>query len=165
MQPPVQSQLPSLEELACGNTAGLRPQTINKTQLDAARPLQQVAAPSEGPQLCLVDLGLAAPCSHACGHVRHQCQPPCISCERMSGVQGCPEVGLMRACCMHADGLDVRWGMQVSRQFVPLVCGRTVAIMDQHAAAERVRLEELQDEVSLSPHAPCYSPICVHLHA
>ena len=64
----------------------------------------------------------------------------------------------MRACCMHADGLDVRWGMQVSRQFVPLVCGRTVAIMDQHAAAERVRLEELQDEVSLSPRASCCSP-------
>ena len=48
MQPPVLSQLPSLEELACGNTAGLRPQTINKTLLDAARPLQQVAARLRG---------------------------------------------------------------------------------------------------------------------
>ena len=37
--------------------------------------------------------------------------------------------------------------MQVSRRFVPLVCGPTLAIMDQHAAAERVRLEELQQEV------------------
>ena len=37
--------------------------------------------------------------------------------------------------------------LQVSRRFVPLVCGPTLAIMDQHAAAERVRLEELQQEV------------------
>ncbi len=50
--------------------------------------------------------------------------------------------------------------VQVSRQFVPLVCGRTVAIMDQHAAAERVRLEQLQQEVAclldaLSPAHSC----------
>ena len=31
---------------------------------------------------------------------------------------------------------------------MPLVCGRTVAIMDQHAAAERIRLEQLQHEVA-----------------
>ena len=44
--------------------------------------------------------------------------------------------------------------VQVSRRFVPLVCGLTLAIMDQHAAAERVRLEELQQEVgSLRWHA------------
>ena len=37
---------------------------------------------------------------------------------------------------------------------MPLVCGPTLAIMDQHAAAERVRLEELQQEVgSLEWHA------------
>ncbi|CAL5218766.1 g485 [Coccomyxa viridis] len=76
MQPPIQGCLPSLEDLACGNTTGLRPQAITKAQLDTARPLHQV-----------------------------------------------------------------------SKQFVPLVCGRIVAIMDQHAAAERVRLEQLQQEV------------------
>ena len=43
--------------------------------------------------------------------------------------------------------------MQVSKQFVPLVCGRIVAIMDQHAAAERVRLEQLQQEVTFLPDA------------
>lgn len=42
MQPPKQSWLPSLEDLTCGNAAGVRPQTITKAQLDAARPLQQV---------------------------------------------------------------------------------------------------------------------------
>ena len=44
---------------------------------------------------------------------------------------------------------------------MPLVCGRTVAIMDQHAAAERVRLEQLQHEV------PAFSMLCpsfVHGH-
>ncbi len=44
MQPPVQSCLPSLEDLACGNTTGLRPQAVTKAQLDIARPLQQVKA-------------------------------------------------------------------------------------------------------------------------
>ena len=43
MQPPQQSWLPSLEDLTCGNAAGVRPQTITKAQLDAARPLQQVS--------------------------------------------------------------------------------------------------------------------------
>ena len=37
---------------------------------------------------------------------------------------------------------------------MPLVCGRTLAVMDQHAAAERVRLEELQHEVACTPHCP-----------
>lgn len=44
IQPPVQACLPSLEDLACGNTRGLRPDTITKAQLDTARPLQQVKA-------------------------------------------------------------------------------------------------------------------------
>ena len=42
MQAPVQSRLPSLEDLTCGNTAGVRPQTITRAQLIIARPLQQV---------------------------------------------------------------------------------------------------------------------------
>lgn len=42
MQPPVQSRLPSLEDLTCGNTVGLKPQAITRAQLDAARSLQQV---------------------------------------------------------------------------------------------------------------------------
>ena len=46
MQPPVQSCLPTLEDLACGNTTGLQPQTITKAQLDTARPLQQVKGSS-----------------------------------------------------------------------------------------------------------------------
>jgi hypothetical protein len=36
---------------------------------------------------------------------------------------------------------------QVDRKFVPLVCGYQLAIMDQHAADERVQLERLQDQV------------------
>ena len=44
MQPPIQGCLPSLEDLACGNTTGLRPQAITKAQLDTARPLHQVKA-------------------------------------------------------------------------------------------------------------------------
>ncbi len=36
---------------------------------------------------------------------------------------------------------------QVDRKFIPLVCGSQLAIMDQHAADERVQLEYLQDQV------------------
>ena len=42
MQAPVQSRLPSLEDLTCGNTAGVRPKAITRAQLMTARPLQQV---------------------------------------------------------------------------------------------------------------------------
>ena len=45
---------------------------------------------------------------------------------------------------------------------MPLVCGRTVAIMDQHAAAERIRLEQLQHEV---PASLMLCPILAHRHA
>ena len=37
--------------------------------------------------------------------------------------------------------------MQVDRKFVPLVCGSQLAIMDQHAADERVQLERLSAQV------------------
>ena len=50
--------------------------------------------------------------------------------------------------------------LQVSRRFVPLVCGPTLAIMDQHAAAERVRLEELQQEAGCSHHLCCALRSC-----
>ena len=42
MQAPVQSRLPSLEDLTCGNTAGVRPKAITRAQLMTAQPLQQV---------------------------------------------------------------------------------------------------------------------------
>ncbi len=37
--------------------------------------------------------------------------------------------------------------VQVDRKFVPLVCGSQLAIMDQHAADERVQLERLTAQV------------------
>ena len=37
--------------------------------------------------------------------------------------------------------------MQVDKKFVPLVCGSQLAIMDQHAADERVQLERLTAQV------------------
>jgi DNA mismatch repair protein MLH3 len=37
--------------------------------------------------------------------------------------------------------------MQVDRKFIPLVCGNVLAVMDQHAADERVQLERLQAQV------------------
>ena len=49
MQAPVQSRLPSLEDLTCGNTAGVRPKAITRAQLMTARPLQQVlSSPCNG---------------------------------------------------------------------------------------------------------------------
>lgn len=42
MQAPVQSRLPSLEDLTCGNTTGVRPKAITRAQLMTATPLQQV---------------------------------------------------------------------------------------------------------------------------
>ncbi|KAI4327844.1 hypothetical protein L6164_020260 [Bauhinia variegata] len=36
---------------------------------------------------------------------------------------------------------------QVDKKFIPIVAGRTLAIIDQHAADERIRLEELRQKV------------------
>lgn len=36
---------------------------------------------------------------------------------------------------------------QVDRKFIPIVAGGTLAIIDQHAADERIRLEELRQKV------------------
>ncbi|KAM3362867.1 DNA mismatch repair protein MLH3 isoform X2 [Capsicum galapagoense] len=36
---------------------------------------------------------------------------------------------------------------QVDKKFIPIVAGTTLAIIDQHAADERIRLEELRDKV------------------
>ena len=46
MQAPVQSRLPSLEDLTCGNTTGIRPRAITRAQLMTAKPLQQVHSSS-----------------------------------------------------------------------------------------------------------------------
>lgn len=36
---------------------------------------------------------------------------------------------------------------QVDKKFIPVVAGRTLAVIDQHAADERIRLEELRQKV------------------
>lgn len=38
---------------------------------------------------------------------------------------------------------------QVARKFIPVICGSTLAVLDQHAAHERVRLEELRKQVKI----------------
>lgn len=46
------------------------------------------------------------------------------------------------------DALQGAWSLpQVDRKFIPIVCDGILAIVDQHAAHERVRLEELREEV------------------
>lgn len=61
MQPPRQRQLPSLEDLTCGNAAGVRPQNITKAQLDAARPLQQVSRCLSAASRVLASIAKTAP--------------------------------------------------------------------------------------------------------
>ncbi|XP_050228464.1 DNA mismatch repair protein MLH3 isoform X2 [Mercurialis annua] len=42
---------------------------------------------------------------------------------------------------------DAKVLQQVDKKFIPIVASRTLAIIDQHAADERIRLEELRDKV------------------
>lgn len=85
--------------------------------------------------------------------------------------------GMSRRCCDGSKPLlvtartanvidhSVRHFAQVDRKFVPLLSGCQLAIMDQHAADERVKLERLHSQVvrpsvprSISPGSPLIYP-------
>ena len=55
--------------------------------------------------------------------------------------------------------------MQVDTKFIPLACDGVLAMMDQHAAHERVLLERLQEQVLLSASClPWKLVLCGQVH-
>ncbi|XP_047973390.1 DNA mismatch repair protein MLH3 isoform X1 [Salvia hispanica] len=60
---------------------------------------------------------------------------------QLDGVSLVPK-SVERACLENAKVLD-----QVDKKFIAIVAGKTLAIIDQHAADERIKLEELRSKV------------------
>jgi hypothetical protein len=88
-----------------------------------------------------------------------------MACWRALACASIPLQGALRACCAptwHRRGPagrpcrprragHTRGGRQVALKFVPAVCAGVLAVVDQHAADERVCLERLRAEVAPRP--------------
>ncbi|EIE26083.1 hypothetical protein COCSUDRAFT_40245 [Coccomyxa subellipsoidea C-169] len=83
--------------------------------------------------------------------LREWVNPACASSQRqvpdLAGLACGNLLGLVPASITKKALAAARPLRQVDRKFIPLVCGSQLAIMDQHAADERVQLEHLQDQV------------------
>lgn len=88
------------------------------------------------------------------------CCPQITSTSKMQGVQDQNDILDISSGFLHlaADSLvpasinknclkDCRVLQQVDKKFIPVMAGRTLAVIDQHAADERIRLEELREKV------------------
>ena len=108
----MQSRLPSLEDLTCGNTAGIRPKAITRAQLMTARPLQQV---------------LSSPCdgvTHSC------CLPARVPLEKNFRV-AC--TGRVAAGWREGRGETIRSGQMSGQGAVPLGAHRAEVQWAKHA--------------------------------